>query len=186
MCNWMIFRAVHRAANLNMFTILYLNLISDLEGLEAHSFSWQLRLKELVGCQRTSAMCCARLRCRSRQPAVGWLAAERRTSTHTSDLVASLSLHLFVLPAVLLPPTWSHLFSVSVSLIVTYSLQTTWTKDKKRGRPRGNVPSKRPISTLYGSGGGFQLREPIIVPKIAYLDRSFMLKQDYWMVLYLE
>lgn len=63
--------------------------------------------------------CCVapRLRCRSRRAAVGWLAgwlaAEERASAHTSDLVVSPSVHLFVLlrrSAPSSPPTRGRLF----------------------------------------------------------------------------
>lgn len=47
----MVVQARQEAANLNMFIIPHLGLIPDLDALEAHSFSWQLRLKELVSCQ---------------------------------------------------------------------------------------------------------------------------------------
>lgn len=56
----MLVQARHKAVNLNMFIIAHLDLISDLEALEAHSFSWQLSLKEAMSCQcaRGQVLCC--------------------------------------------------------------------------------------------------------------------------------
>lgn len=47
----MVAQARRKAVNLNMFIILHLDLIFDLEALEVLSFSWQLCLKEVVSCQ---------------------------------------------------------------------------------------------------------------------------------------
>lgn len=57
----MVVQARHKSANLNMFIIPHLDLISDLEALEAHSFSWQLGLNEVVNCQcaRGQVLCAA-------------------------------------------------------------------------------------------------------------------------------
>lgn len=87
------------AAGSNMLIILNLGLISDLEALEAASSSGHLGLKEAVGCQcaKGQLLCCIVLQCRSRWAAAGWQAAEKGTNAHSSDLVVSPSVHLFVL-----------------------------------------------------------------------------------------
>lgn len=164
-----------------MFTIPYLHLISDLEGLETHSFSWQLRLKELVGsqCAGGQVLCAA--------PGwdadhvslllAGWLLRGGLVLAHLTWLLLPHFICLFCLMFLFHLHTAS-CFSVSLSLVVTSYHQTTLTKDKKRGRQREIVPSRRPIYNLYESGGSYQLLGPIVVPKIGYKSRLSMLKHD--------
>lgn len=141
-CNWMVVQARHKSANLNMLIISHLDLISDLAALEAHSFSWQLGLKEVVSCQ------CARGQVLYAAPGwdadhvslslAGWQLRSGPLLTHLTWLFLSHFICLFSFCLYLHAAIY--FLCVSLSLIFTYSNLTTST-EKIKGHQGGNLPT---------------------------------------------